>query len=421
VREDLPVAVPPVTAGPAQPAQPVQPNGPGDGQLHIVAEPRWDVYYAVVFAAVAAIVEAGPISGTGRIVAGAALGATALWYVFVGRPLMFSDESAWPGGTPRRATVYLAVLVILFGMVQSQNPDAWFLAFALSPQAFHVASPRQGMVFVVLFNAMAGALEAWRNPSLVGVLIALGIVIFTVAFSYAFSRWMIRVIEQSLERATLISQLESTRAELAAANHEAGVLAERHRLAGEIHDTLAQGFTSIVTLLQAAEASLPTGANAARRHLDLALATARENLAEARTLVGALSPASLEQGSLAEAVRRVADATGAESEVQARAEVTGTARGLPMGTEVVLLRVCQEALANVRKHAAAQQVAVRLSYADDVVRLTVADDGAGFDPELITAGYGLRGMHDRVAQVGGTIRVTSAPGTGTQVCVEVPG
>jgi signal transduction histidine kinase len=421
VREDLPVAVPPVTAGPTQPAQPVQPNGPEDGQLHIVAEPRWDVYYAVVFTAVAAIVEAGPISGTGRIVAGAALAAMAAWYVFVGRPLMFSDESAWRGGTPRRATVYLAVLVILFGLVQSQNPDAWFLAFALSPQAFHVASPRQGMVFVVLFNAMAGALEAWRNPSLVGVLIALGIVIFTVTFSYAFSRWMIRVIEQSLERATLISQLESTRAELAAANHEAGVLAERHRLAGEIHDTLAQGFTSIVTLLQAAEASLPTGANAARRHLDLALATARENLAEARTLVGALSPAPLEQGSLAEAVRRVAGATGAESEVQARAEVTGTARRLPMGIEVVLLRVCQEALANVRKHAAAQQVAVRLSYADDVVRLTVADDGAGFDPELITAGYGLRGMRDRVAQVGGTIRVTSAPGTGTQVCAEVPG
>ena len=101
--------------------------------------------------------------------------------------------------------------------------------------------------------------------------------------------------------------------------------------------------------------------------------------------------------------------------------MTGTARRLPTGTEVVLLRVCQEALANVRKHAAAREVAVRLCYADDVVRLTVADDGAGFDPELITSGYGLRGMRDRVAQVGGTIQVTSAPGAGTQVCAEVPG
>jgi signal transduction histidine kinase len=418
VREDLPVAVPPVTDGRPQPAAP---GASGDGQVHIVAEPRWDVYYAVVFAAVSAIVEAGPISATGRIIAGAALAAMILWYVFVGRPLMFSDESAWRAGTSRRAMVYLSVLVILFGVVQSQNPDAWFLAFALSPQAFHVASPRQGMVFVVIFNVVAGALEAWRNPNLVGVLIALGIVIFTVMFSYAFSRWMVRVIEQSLERAELISQLESTRAELAAAHHEAGVLAERHRLAGEIHDTLAQGFTSIVTLLQAAGTSLPPGADAARRHVDLALATARENLAEARTLVGALSPAPLESGSLAEAVRRVADATGAEVGVQVRSEVTGTARRLPMGTEVVLLRVCQEALANVRKHAAAHQVAVRLSYADGAARLTIVDDGAGFDPELITTGYGLRGMRDRVAQVGGTIQVTSAPGTGTQVCAEVPG
>ena len=132
MHEDLPVAVPPVTAGPAQPAQP---GASGAAQVHIAAEPRWDVYYAVVFAAVAAIVEAGPISATGRIIAGAGMAAMALCYVFVGRPLMFSDESDWRGGTPRRATVYLAVLVILFAAVQSQNPDAWFLAFALSPQA----------------------------------------------------------------------------------------------------------------------------------------------------------------------------------------------------------------------------------------------------------------------------------------------
>jgi signal transduction histidine kinase len=418
VHEDLPVAVPPVTAGTADP---VQPGASGGGPVHIVAEPRWDMYYGLVFAAVATIVEAGPISAAGRIIAGAALAAMVPWYVFVGRPLMFQDEAAWRAGSSRLWTVYLSGLIILFAAVQSQNPDAWFLAFAISPQCFHVAAPRRGMVFVVIFNVIAGALEAWRNRTVAGVVVALGIVIFTVAFSYVYSRWMIKVIEQSLERAELISQLESTRAELAAAHHEAGVLAERHRLAGEIHDTLAQGFTSIVTLLQAAGASLPPDADAARHHLHLALATARENLAESRTLVAALSPAPLEQGSLAEAVRRVAEATGAEAGVQVHSEVTGTARRLPMGTEVVLLRVGQEALANVRKHAAAHQVAVRLSYADDVVRLTVADDGAGFDPELITGGYGLRGMRDRVAQVGGTIHVTSAPGTGTQVCAEVPG
>jgi signal transduction histidine kinase len=184
----------------------------------------------------------------------------------------------------------------------------------------------------------------------------------------------------------LIEQLESTRAELAVAHHEAGVLAERHRLAGEIHDTLAQGFTSIVTLLQAAEAGLEPesregpespAAKTARRHVDMALATARENLAEARTLVTALTPAALESGTLGDTVHRVTDTTGAEAGIRAQSEVTGTARRLPTRTEVVLLRVCQEALANVRKHAGARQVSVRLCYAEERVRLTVADDGGG--------------------------------------------
>ena len=231
---------------------------------------------------------------------------------------------------------------------------------------------------------------------------------------------MARVIAQSLDRAALIEQLEATRAELAAAHHEAGVQAERHRLAGEIHDTLAQGFTSIVTLLQAGQASLDA-ASPARRHLDLALLTARENLAEARTLVTALTPATLEAGTLGDTVRRVTSGTGAQAGIEADAEVTGTARRLPTGTEVVLLRVCQEALANVRKHAGARQVRVRLCYAGAAVRLTVTDDGKGFDPGGATGGYGLTGMRDRVGQVGGTVEVASVPGRGTEVSAEVPG
>jgi len=94
---------------------------------------------------------------------------------------------------------------------------------------------------------------------------------------------------------------------------------------------------------------------------------------------------------------------------------------LPAGTEVVLLRVCQEALANVRKHAAARQVSVRLRYADATVRLTVTDDGRGFDPHAANGGYGLKGMLERVRQAGGTIKLTSAPGAGTEVSAEVPG
>jgi len=416
VREDVPLAVPRLTAPDL-----VAGGRPASQQAGwIVDEPRWDAYYAVVYAACLAIVQAGPLYPAGRIIASVALTAMVPWYVFLGRPLMRLDDAT--RGADGKATVYLAGLVVMFAAAQSQDADTWFLAFALCPQCFHVTTVRRGMVFVVIINVIAGALEAWRHPGLPRAVSAFGIAIFAIAFSYVYSRWMVRVIGQSRDRAALIEQLESTRAELAAAHHEAGVLAERHRLAGEIHDTLAQGFTSIVTLLQAAEAGLDPGSQGqVRRHLHLALATARENLAEARTLVTALSPATLEAATLGDTVHRVTGATGAQAGIRAQAEVTGTARRLPTGAEVVLLRVCQEALANVSKHAAARQVSVRLCYADAVVRLIVTDDGSGFDPRTADGGYGLKGMRDRVRQVGGTVEVTSAPGAGTEVRAEVPG
>ncbi|HEX5299594.1 MAG TPA: sensor histidine kinase [Streptosporangiaceae bacterium] len=409
MREDIPLAVPQLTEG-CHPA----PRQAG----WIVAEPRWDAYYAVVFAACVAIVEAGKLDAAGRIACTAALAAMVPWYLFLGRPLMSTVGATRATGA--RGIVYLAGLVVLFTIAQSQNANAWFLAFALLPMCFHVTTLRHGLVFVVILNVIAGALVVRRDPGLPGALTAVGIVVFAVSFSYAYSRWVMKVIEQSLERAALIEQLEATRAELAAAHHEAGVQAERHRLAGEIHDTLAQGFTSIVTLLQAAQASLGD-ASPARRHLDLALVTARENLAEARTLVTTLTPAPLEAGTLGDSVHRVTGATGAQAGIVARAEVTGTPRRLPTGTEVVLLRVCQEALANVRQHAAAHQVRVRLCYGGSGVRLTVTDDGKGFDPAGPDGGYGLKGMADRVGLVGGTVEVTSAPGAGTEVRAEVPG
>jgi signal transduction histidine kinase len=421
VREDIPLAVPQLTEQLTERltegSRPV-PRQAGS----IVDEPRWDAYYAVVFAACVAIVEAGRMPVAGRIAATAALAAMVPWYLFLGRPLMNTDGATRAAAA--RGTVYLAGLVVLFTVAQSQNANAWFLAFALLPMCFHVTTLRRGLVFVVIFNVIAGALVVRRDPGLPSALTALGIVVFAVTFSYAYSRWVAKVIEQSLERAALIEQLESARAELAAAHHQAGVLAERHRLAGEIHDTLAQGFTSIVTLIQAAEASLEPDLREnrqARHHLGLALATARENLAEARSLVTALAPAALEAATLGAAISRVTSTAAAQAGFRAQVEVTGAARRLPTGTEVVLLRVGQEALANVRKHAAARNVDVRLCYAGTTVRLTVRDDGTGFDQENQNGGYGLSGMRDRVRQVGGTVTITAKPGAGTEVSAEVPG
>ena len=158
-------------------------------------------------------------------------------------------------------------------------------------------------------------------------------------------------------------------------------------------------------LIQAAQADLDGSHPRAGRHLDLAARTARENLAEARALVADLAPAQLDDSTLPDALRRLSQAP----EADASFALSGTPLSPPMATEVVLLRVCQEALANVRKHACAHAATVRLDYDPDAIRLEVSDDGAGFDPARVNGGYGLRGMRTRVAEAGGTLTVRSAP------------
>jgi signal transduction histidine kinase len=208
----------------------------------------------------------------------------------------------------------------------------------------------------------------------------------------------------------------------------AAVLDERQRMAREIHDTLAQGFTSIVMHLEAAEGALPGEWPAVQQHLDQARRTARESLVQARRLVWALRPAILERTSLPTAVERVVTRWMADTGITARATITGTACPLPPAAEITLLRSVQEALSNVRKHARADQVAVTLSYMGDVVVLDVQDDGVGFDPTGVQAppaggasgGFGLAAMRERIEELGGTLLIESAPDEGTTLVVEIP-
>jgi len=241
----------------------------------------------------------------------------------------------------------------------------------------------------------------------------LPIAVLVVVFSAFFGTAMVRVHEQNAE-------LTATRAEVARLSHETGVAAERQRLAGEIHDTIAQGLSSVVMLVQAAEADLDRAPARARRHLAMIARTARDNLDEARALVAALAPTALDGASLAEAVGRLVGNFTAETGVRVSYDLVGTPKALPTGLDVVLLRAAQEALSNVRKHAAAGSVTVRLAYGTAAVVLGVRDDGRGFDPGQPATGYGLGAMRSRVGQVGGTLSVESTPGTGTTVRAEVP-
>ena len=226
-------------------------------------------------------------------------------------------------------------------------------------------------------------------------------------------------VRQRDRLASLVAELAATRAESARLSREAGAAAERERLAREIHDTLAQGFTSIVALAQAVEPELETDTAAAKRHVELIRSTARENLAEARAMVAELTPTALHDSSLPAAIQRQCDRLSAETGITDTIRVDGELPPLGMATDVVLLRAAQEAFANIRKHSQASAVTVVLSQAAHGVRLSVADNGIGLADEH-AEGFGLRGMRARATQVGGTMLVTPAPGGGTTVTVEVP-
>nr|WP_241744533.1 sensor histidine kinase [Cellulosimicrobium arenosum] len=227
-------------------------------------------------------------------------------------------------------------------------------------------------------------------------------------------------MRQAERHARLVDELRATQAELARSHHRAGVAAERERVAREIHDTLAQGFTSVVMLAQAAGADLDRGAtDAARDRLAIVEATARENLAEARALVAATGPVPLAAGgTLVEAVARLAQRFGTESGVEVTTSLADVC-GLSSAEQVVLLRSAQEALANVRRHAAARTARVVLTQDVGATVLEVVDDGRGL-PVGRTEGYGLRGMRERVAAEGGTVVVGDGPSGGTRVEVRLP-
>jgi signal transduction histidine kinase len=230
-----------------------------------------------------------------------------------------------------------------------------------------------------------------------------------------------QLAEANAKLAAALQENAGLHAQLLVQAHEAGVHNERQRMAGEIHDVLAQGLTGIVTQLEAAEAH----PGERDRHLAAAKRLARESLTEARRSVQALRPQQLDAARLPEALDEVLRGWSELHDVRADLTTTGVARPLLPEIETTLLRTAQEALANVAKHAAAGRVGMTLSYMEDVVTLDVRDDGAGFDPDApheVTeeGGFGLRAMRERLSRIAGTLEVESEPGGGTAISACVP-
>jgi signal transduction histidine kinase len=229
--------------------------------------------------------------------------------------------------------------------------------------------------------------------------------------------------------ASLEARVAAQTEELVNQAREAAMLEERTRLARDIHDTLAQGLTGIVVQLGAAQRALTAGPEGSREHLVLAQRLARESLAEARRSVWNLRAPALDRGDLADALRSVA-VRPLGSDVAVTFELTGAPWPLTTAIESTLLRIAQEALANVARHSQATEAQLALIYAPDFVRLRISDNGIGFDPQTAAddgitpgpwGGFGLIGMRERIAALGGTLMFASQDGAQVVATIPRPG
>jgi signal transduction histidine kinase len=346
---------------------------------------------------------------------------------------------------PRIGAVYFAGLLVLATALVHRSPWFGFFAWVGYVHAFRYLHGRwryagTGATACIAALAQLGG-QLPKTPALLVALLV--VAAFNAALALAFTVMGWRTEQQNIIRKQMVADLAEANSHLAATMEEnvglhaqlvtqareAGVLDERQRMAGEIHDTLAQGLIGIVAQLEAAGQAKDRPAQW-QRHLDAAARLARDSLTEARRSVQALRPEPLESARLPEALAEVATRWSALHGVAAEVTTTGTARPLHTDVEVALLRTAQEALSNVAKHAAASRVGLTLSYMEEQVALDVRDDGTGFDPALPprnghpggppAGGFGLTAMRERVQRLAGQLEIESEPGAGTAVSASVP-
>ncbi|MFA1549114.1 sensor histidine kinase [Actinomadura chokoriensis] len=334
--------------------------------------------------------------------------------------LCYPLTGTFPGDPVIRRTAFLGVLVAGIGAVSYQMDGAASLLIVSLPHFWIFAgSPRRAVVLSGAAAAATVAGEAVRSAPDGQVLTGNSVAaLIGYAAGVLFGLWMHRVVGRHDERARLLAaDLADAERRLAEAQRRQGAADERERLAREIHDTLAQGLASIVVLAEAARNGLRADPDRSAQQLTSIEQTARENLAEARVLVGAADQGSVAPSSIARTLRRTLDRFAEDTGLAVHAELPDV--DCDQTTRIALLRCTQESLANVRKHAAASTVGVVLERRPHGVELEITDDGRGF-MVAESRGFGLDGMRRRLAELGGELNVTSSPGDGTRILAMIP-
>lgn len=337
-------------------------------------------------------------------------------YVRVGAP-------ALRGGP--RPELYAAAVVVGVALLAVASEAVVLLAAVVIPQLFWIlslarATPVAGLVFATVGLSSVGHRDWTVGAWGVGVLVAVG----GFGVSIAVAGWLSRVLHLNDMRARLVSELESTRQEMADLHHDVGVLDERARLAGEIHDSLAQGFVSIHLLLASAQRDLGNGQqDRARERVQVAQEQAALHIEESRAIVAALAPVDLDAAGLARSIRTVAERFARELRLDVDLQLDDTIT-LPEVQRIAVLRALQECLSNVRKHASASRVTVTWRLSGDpghgLAELCVSDDGRGTDPATAGSGFGLLGLQRRLERAGGSCDMRALEPSGWQVTASLP-
>lgn len=344
-----------------------------------------------------------------------ALGVSAIGLLVAGWFVLGLRRVDDPQGSPS----LVAVTVLAVGLGVAAYPTLAIMQVIGYPIAW---------MFMPTFRRGVAANLALALAVTLGYLVSLGTtlddlrqiaitVTLSLAFSMAMGFWIARIMTLGEERGRLLSELEGAQDQIAALHRDAGATAEREHLARELHDTIAQDLTGLVMLAQRARREL--GDSETLRIIE---ENARATLAETRALVASGAALGDESTDLASALHRLAERFSRETGVEVSSNVAAEL-SLDRDAEVVVLRCVQEALGNARKHARASRISVVVAATEDDpqrVRIEIADDGIGFDPDSAHTGFGLSGLTDRLALVQGTLTVQSAPGSGTTLVAELP-
>lgn len=330
---------------------------------------------------------------------------------------------------------WAAVVVLWLSALVLANDFLWVL-FPLVFVTLAVLPRPANLLAAAVLWAAGVVVVAWLHPQHWHIAVAIGPGIGTV-FAVAIYVSYRALHREALTQRRIAEELAATQQELAATEHQAGRLEERERLARDIHDTLAQGLSSIVLLARAGrasastvEAASPKSKNAATDVLSTIEDTARDNLAEARRFVRDLTAPSA-QADLPDAITEILQrmrrrGSGLGESTEFRANFSGdTHRRLPESVVTAVVRCVQEALNNVAKHAHADHAVVSVAVLGDELTVDIFDDGRGFDPaqapqQESSRGYGLGGIQQRIAALSGTVNIESTPGEGTVVAARIP-